>query len=391
MKVTTSCYNRFHIFDQAVQLHKHGVLYRLINDYPKFMTRRWGITDDLVISLLTNGIYGRIAKKSYKWLKPTTQSQLLKSVHDKFSKRLAKYVPLESDIFIGLSSFCIEAIEHAKEKNMITIVDHGSLHQRVERQLQIEESERWGLPKEGNLPPEWIIEKEDREFHAADRVMVLSQIAKQSMIKAGVPAEKIFVNQCGVNLEEFKLGKKEEEVFRVIQCGGLHQRKGVQYLLKAFTELELPKSELWFIGGGLETTSLRPIIKKYQTDNVYFKGSFPQNQLYKLYTQGSVFVLASIADGFGMVVPQAMACGLPVIVTEHVGAADIVTDGKTGFVIPIRDIDALKQKLLFFYQNQNMGHEMGLAAYQSVKNGQTWDDYGNRLVDFLRSLYATRH
>jgi len=386
MKVTTSCPSRFHIFDQAYQLHRHGVLYKLINTYPKFMTRRWKIPDDKVISLLTTGIYWRIVWEGIQWFGSSTQSRLMASMHNQFSKGLANYLPLESDVFIGLSSFCLEAIYAAQENGIVAIVDHGSLHEQLAHRLQIEESELWGLPTGAPWPPRWLIEKENAEFHAADRVMVLSQVAKRTMVEEGIPAEKIFVNQAGVSLTGFRPARKEDNIFRVVQCGFISLRKGVQYLLEAFSALNLPNSELWFIGPGLKTSPLRPIIQKYHANNIHFKGTIPQHQLRDLYAQGSVFVLASIADGFGVVVSQAMACGLPVIVTENVGASDIVTDGKNGFIIPIRDVEALKEKLLFFYENRNACLEMGQAALETVRVGQTWDDYGDRLVRFLCSV-----
>jgi glycosyltransferase involved in cell wall biosynthesis len=386
VKVVTSCYGRFHIFDQAQQLYRYGVLEKLVTAYPKFMTRRWGIPNDKVISLLANGIYGRIAHKGFRWMKRSTQSLVMESIHHQFSNRLARYLPLDSDIFIGLSSYCLEAIVKAKDRGIVTIVDHGSLHQRVERRLQIEESDLWGLPVGSHLPPDWIIEKEAAEFRAADRVMVLSRIAKQSMVEEGIPADKVFVNHCGVNLGEFKPGRKLDKTFRIIQCGGIHQGKGIQYLLRAFTELKLPNSELWFIGGGLETSTLRPIIGKYNADNIHFKGVYPQQELHKLYTQGSVFVLASIADGFGMVVPQAMACGLPVIVTDHVGAADVVSDGENGYVMPVRDVETLKERILRLYQDRDLCQEMGRNALKSVSSGHAWNDYGDRLLKELKAI-----
>ncbi len=386
MKVTTSCYGRFHIFDQAAQLYRHNDLHCLINDYPKFMTRRWGIPDAKVTSLLLNGIYGRGVSKLFRWLPTRMEDKLTESVHHQFSSRLARCLPTDSDIFIGLSSYCLEAIERAKKQGIVTIVDHGSLHQEVERRIQLEESERWGLPSASHLPPQWIIDKENAEFNMADRVMVLSEIAKRTMVEAGVPMHKIFVNHCGVDLAQFQYGKKRDNVFRIIQVGGIHQGKGIQYLLKAFSEIRLPNSELWFVGGGLETTALRPIIRQYQAQNIHFKGSYPQQELHRLYSQASVFVLASVADGFGMVVPQAMACGLPVIVTDHVGAADIVQDGHNGFVIPSRNVDALKERLLYCYENQEYCRQMGENALHSIRLGDTWDDYGDRLIEFLNTL-----
>ena len=61
-----------------------------------------------------------------------------------------------------------------------------------------------------------------------------------------------------------------------------------------------------------------------------------------------MFVLNSLEDGFGVVLPQSMACGLPVICTVNTAGNDVIEDGIDGFVIPIRDVEALKEKLLFF-------------------------------------------
>lgn len=387
MKVVTSCYGRFHIYPQAAQLHRHGRLHRFINAYPKFLSRKYGIPDEKVDSMLALGVVGRLAAKSFRWLDADAFDAISEKIHNRFSKSLAARIPGDTDIFIGLSSFCLDAIEEAKRRGMRAIVDHGSLHQRIERELQREELEIWGLPGSScRLAAQWLVDKEDEEFSAADKIIVLSKVAARSMMQAGVPAEKLFVNHCGVDLSEFYPGEKRDGVFRVIQCGGIHTGKGVQYLLKAFHELALPQSELWFIGSGVETSPLQDVIRKFAADNIHFKGGYPQSELRELYNQGSLFVLASISDGFGMVVTQAMACGLPVIVTENVGAADLVEDGVNGHVIPIRDVDSLKEKILFHYENRECGEAMGKSALAKISSGLGWDGYGDRLVDFLDTL-----
>lgn len=386
MKVTTSCSGRFHIFDQASQLERRGVLHRFIVGYPKFMTRRWGIPDNKVTSLLANGIYARAADRTPSWIPSNVKSKLAESVHGKFSKRLAKNLPLDSEVFIGLSSFCLEAIIKAKQHGIISIVDHGSLHQRFESQLMQEESELLGTTAENNLAPDWIIEKEDKEFESADYVILLSNAAKESLVKNGIPADKIFVNNCGVDLSQFSLkGDKQDNTFRIIFCGAITPRKGIYYLLRAFSELNLKNAELCVVGGTYDPT-FKIMLEKYMTPNTRFIGTLPQNQLVDIYNQSSIFVLPSIADGFGMVVPQAMACGLPVIVTDHVGAADVVTEGKDGFVIPIRDVEAMKEKIITLYENPELVENMGKEANIKAKNSLSWDAYGDRLTTFLDTI-----
>ena len=271
-----------------------------------------------------------------------------------------------------------------KKQGIFTVVDHGSVHQRFERRLLIEECSLLAIPNDSVLPPKWLIEKEEREFEIADCVEVLSQVAKRTLVQEGLAADKIMVNNCGVSLQIFTPLPKKDAVFRIIQCSALTPTKGIQYLLKAFSELNLPNSELWFIGGGAASSPLKPVINKYSRSNIHFMGTYPQNELPKLYSQGSVFVLPSIADGFGMVVPQAMACGLPVIVTENVGAADFVDEGVNGFKIPIRDVETLKDRIIRLYENRDLLQEMSQKALRSVSGGLTWDDYGDRLFAGLQ-------
>lgn len=386
MKVTTSCSGRFHIFDQAAQLHRHGLLHRLITDYPKFITRQWGIPDDKAVSLLWNGVLSIISRRTRTILGSTLQSRFIRYIHDAFSRRLAAYVPPDTDVFIGLSSFCLEAIERAKQLGITAIVDHGSLHLRTEYRLLSEEAEFVGLPPPDPATFQWAIDKENAEFQAGDRVLVLSKAAKRTLVAEGVAEHKVLVNSCGVNLAQFSWRPKQDAVFRIVQCGGLNRRKGVHYLLRAFRELQLPGAELWFVGDDPRQSELAPVIKRLATENVRFIGRVHQSDLAAVYNQASVFVLASIADGFGMVVPQAMACGLPVIVTENVGAADIVTDGIDGFVIPIRDVDSLKEKLLLLYREAGLRSEMGAAAAAKARTALSWDGYGDRLASALREV-----
>ncbi len=390
MKVVTSCSGRFHIFDQAAELNRHRLLARLINDYPKSQTRRWGIPDDKVTALVFNGVLARFSRHSHRLFSASFQTSFIRFIHNFFSSRVARMFPMDADVFIGLSSFCLEAIVAAKAQGMTAIVDHGSLHQRYERNLILEECDRLHISTANQLTSDWLIYKEDQEFHAADQIMVLSHAAKRSMVAEQIPAEKLFVNPCGVDLTAFRpTFDRKEGVFRVIFCGKMSPRKGVHYLLQAFQKLGFSSAELWLIGSPPDAV-FREALEPFMTPQVKTLGAFPQTRLSELYGQGSVFVLPSVADGFGMVVPQAMACGLPVIVTENVGAADIVSEGVDGFIVPIRDVEALSQKLSLLYENPEMRIEMGRAASRKADGQLSWEAYGDRLVGFLESCVSLR-
>ncbi len=389
MRVVTSCFGRFHIFDQAAQLHKHGLLHRLITGAPFALARKWGIPSAKVESLLANFAMGYAHHRIAGVLSAKLNSRLRKFTHDAFSVRLAKRIPERTDVLVGLSSFCYEAILEAKRRGIRTIVDHGSLHEASVRKILLKESDRFGFRISGNSSQIWLIEKEDREFRAADHVFALSKVAKRTMVENGIAPEKIFVNHGGVSLGQFFPCGKGGRIFRIIHCSNLSPWKGLHYLLQAFRELALPKAELWVIGPGRsirEDVSFHSVVRKLCTPNVFFKGPVPQPRLRTFFSQGSVFVLPSLADGFGLVVPQAMACGLPVIVSDMTGAADLVREGENGFVVPAGDAEALKEKLQFLYDHQDLCGEMGRRAQKMAASEGTWDEYGNRLAAFLTGL-----
>lgn len=387
-RVVTSCSGRFHIFDQARELNRHGMLRCLITDYPAAWPARYGVPADRVRPLLPTGYIGHGLRRLSPWLPATVSSASYRLYHDLYSARLAHALPPDMNFFIGLSSFCLDALERCKNQHVPCAVDHGSLHQTEDALLVREEATRWGVPIPGDISPDWIVEKEDAEFGLADHVFVLSNVARDSLIRQGIRAERIFVNPCGVNLSAFYPGDNGGRDFRVIQVGAISLRKGVPDLLEAYSRARLPAAELWFIGGGMEASGLKKLIGELAGPSVRFLPPVPQAGLRDCYAAASVAVLASVADGFGMVVPQAMACGLPVIVTENVGARDLVEDGVNGFVVPIRSPERIAEKLRFLHDNPEVARQMGLAALRTVSQGYSWAAYGDRLAAFLSGIVA---
>ena len=136
-------------------------------------------------------------------------------------------------------------------------------------------------------------------------------------------------------------------IFRIIYTGSICIRKGLIYLLKAFTELNLKNTELLLIGE-IENKFLKILNKFKNNDSIKILKSMNQSELYKYYNSSNIFVTSSIEDGLSMVQLQAMSCGLPLICTKNSGGEEIVTDGYDGFIIPIRNIEILKEKLNFF-------------------------------------------
>lgn len=386
--VVTSCSGRFHIFDQARELARHGMLHQLITDYPAAWPARFGVPRDRIKPLFVTGTLNHGLRRVMGRLPQRMRELLTHTMHDHFSRRLARVLPADMDFFIGLSSFCREALIRCREQGIPCAVDHGSLHQAEDANLVREAAACWELPPPADTSPDWIVAKENEEFALADHIFVLSTVARDSLVRQGVDPSRIFINPCGVDITAFSPAPRRDEVFRVIQVGAISLRKGTLDVLEAFRQARLPGAELWFVGGGREESGLDSVIKRMEMRGVSFLPPVPQSSLRDYYNHSSVFILSSVADGFGMVVPQAMASGLPVIVTENVGARDLIEDGVNGFVVPIRSPHLIAERLRYLRDNPEAASRMGQAALMTVRGGFAWSDYGDRLAAFLTHRLA---
>ena len=121
------------------------------------------------------------------------------------------------------------------------------------------------------------------------------------------------------------------------------------------------------------------------TDIFRHISSVPHTSLNQYYSSANVLVFPSLIEGFGLVLVEAMACGIPVITTPHTAGLDILTDGVEGFIIPIRDVEALKTKLEWCYQHPQELAEMGKAARRKAEE-LTWNLYRQRLASQVENI-----
>jgi glycosyltransferase involved in cell wall biosynthesis len=385
MKVSISVKGCFHAFHLAKQLQKAGALHTLITSYPTFKTEKYGIKKEKVRSFFVNEIMERGFKKLPKSLQRCYDPQFF--FQEYYDKKAAKAIPKNSDLLVAWSSAALHTIRAAKKRNIPTLVERGSSHIQFQQAILQEEYNRLGLAPPITHHPK-TIEKELQEYQEADYLCVPSQYVARTMIEKNIPAEKIIQIPYGVDPTYFNPLPKEDTVFRVIFAGNACIRKGVHYLLQAFSELNLPNAELWLIG--TQAPEIRPFIEKFATSNVHCKGPFPEFELAKYYAQGSVFCLPSIEEGLAMVQLQAMACALPVICTTHTGGEDVIREGQDGFVLPIRDVDALKEKILHLYENPDLAKTLGESARKHVLSHYTWDHYGQKAIQAYAQLLDKR-
>jgi len=292
----------------------------------------------------------------------------------------------ECQVFQFLSGSGLLSQRAAKRKyRAVAVCDHGSTHILHQTRVVEEEHARWDIPFRPLFAKQFI-ERELEEYEEADIILVPSSIALRSFLEQGIQPSKVRKLPYGVDLELFRPTEKEDPVFRVIYVGVLSLRKGLPYLLEALAPLRLPNFEVWLVGQ--VDDQVRPLLRKYEGSYRLF-GYVARSQLFRYYNQASVFVIASVEEGLATVQAQAMACGLPVIATECTGAQDLFSDGIEGFIVPARDTEAIREKVLHLYHHPELRELMGRAALQRVRQLRGWDSYGEALMGIYREVIAS--
>ena len=289
---------------------------------------------------------------------------------------------------VAYEGFALPAFESARKTGAGRWLNYPVAHHRQRRLIREEE-----LALEPSFAPTWPgfddwgpghEERLDREIALADRVLLGSSFAADSFVAEGVPRDKLCVVPYGVDLQVFSPAPaaSSRDIFKVIYAGQLTQRKGLSYLLRGYQRFARADTQLTLVGsevGGPE--ALRP-----------YAGLFthvPHQTRVALadrYRQSHVFVFPTLVEGMPLVVLEAMACGLPVIVTAN-GPAGIVRDGIDGFIIPQRSAEAVHEKLDLLFRDRERCEAMGRNAARRAHEF-SWSAYAGRVIAHLDAVAA---
>lgn len=281
--------------------------------------------------------------------------------------------------FVGWSSFSLETLRLAHAEQRFLVRD--SAHILFQSRILQEEFEKHAVAWPNRSACE---ERELEEYELADRIIVLSEFARETFLKAGVSPEKIVVLPLGLDLTRFtaKTIKPVTAPLQLLYFGSLSLRKGVQHLLEATRDFSPDTLQLTFIGG-IEP-HFHPILKKYS--HAKYLPPLPQAQLAKRLQDFDAYVLPTLEDGFGQTLPQAMASGLVPIVSENCGARDFVESGVNGFRIPAGSVGELRRTLLKLTEEPGQIASLAEKAIQSASS-RTWESYGKD----LRAIVGAPH
>ena len=222
------------------------------------------------------------------------------------------------------------------------------------------------------------MERALKELELADYVLVPSDFAFQSFLEQGFAKNKLKKIPFGVDLDRFKPTAKTEGPFTFLFMGQIGLRKGIQYLLEAWKELNLRDARL-LIAGGVQADA-RELLKKTSLETIEIKFFTDPTEAYQ---QADVFVFPSLEEGMALVTLEAMATGLPVITTFNSGS--VVQNDVDGFIIPAFDSRSLKERMNELYQNREKREKLGTAARLTAEKN-SWDQYRSNLLKFYTEI-----
>jgi glycosyltransferase involved in cell wall biosynthesis/O-antigen/teichoic acid export membrane protein len=285
----------------------------------------------------------------------------------------------------ALSSWGVECATAIHRQGGRYVCSRGSTHILFQHEILEEEYARWSSGRPQGFF-DWRIERELNEYAMADAIAVPSRFVLRSFLERGVPPEKLHLCPYGVDLSRYSRHPRQDDVFRILFVGSVSVRKGIGYLLEAVRPLARRRRvELWLVGA--VSRDAAPLLAR-NADLFEHRGFVPPEKLAQTYSQGSVLVLPSVEEGLARVQAQAMACGVPVIATPNTGSEDLFTDGVEGFIVPVRDARAIRDRIEWLLEHPAERERMGFASEQRVKSRSGWEAYGSAVERMYQALLA---
>ena len=382
MKIRIAVHGRFHAFELARGLHRRRMLECLQTTYPRFAARRVVGKDVSLLSVPYLEITRRFGDRL------GFSRTLDVSVAKRFARAVARSLTTsDADVLVGWSSATLEAIDVAHDMGMRVVIERGSTH--IQHQTEVLSKVYRDLGLRGEITPPVIIEREIAEYEAADAIVVPSEISRETFLERNVAADKVFVNHLGVDTSQFApppSRQRENNAPVILFVGALSARKGTATLFEAFSKLS-GRAELVCVGP--IDAEFQKVLTKLPPGNVTLMGRVSRNDIHDAYKNADIFCLPSHEEGFGMVALEAMASGLPVILSDQVGAADLIEPNVDGLIFEAGDVEALSTAMASLMDDRDRRLEMGDAAAKKARTSQTWGGYTDRAMEIYGKIGVT--
>ena len=298
--------------------------------------------------------------------------------------RFARLMETDSfDLYVGVEHGALEALRACRNTGKTGVCmflsphhaflskwlapefeEHPELLSPARQQIEAKNRERY--------------ERVDEEMQTAHVVRANSSLTARSLIEAGLDPDRIVTVPLGGPPPLDEPTVPADGPTRVIYAGPLSVRKGFHYLLDAWRRLQPSGAELHAYG----VPSLPSHLLRSLPPGLVLHGSVPRSELMAAYQHAHLLVIPTLCDGFGMVISEALSRGVPVLTTSNAGAADLIEEGKNGYVVPPADADALAAQLDACLRSPDALVAMRPYALDTARSW-TWEHFRRAFTDRL--------
>lgn len=306
------------------------------------------------------------------------------AVYHAVDRAVAKRIRARSAAISSVHSYedgALETFNAARDRGISCIYELPIGYWRTHRRLCEEEAlfqPGWSHTWHASLDSTIKVKRKDKELALANHIIVPSQFVADSLQEypGKLPPISVIPYGCPTPISPDGRRWYSGGKLKILYVGGLSQRKGLSYLLNAAEALS-DEVVLTIIGSGAGKELLG---SKYR-----LLDSVPQSVVLEEMRNHDVFVFPSLFEGFGMVITEALSQGMPVIITRNTGPADMIENGKEGWIVPIRDSEAIVNRIRQCIDTSGLVREMGLAALNLAKEN-SWAKYRETLLTVIATV-----
>ena len=230
--------------------------------------------------------------------------------------------------------------------------------------------------------------KQRENLQIVDYILTASEFVKKSIL--GIEENKNVENKItvipyGANTQQFsyKIRQyKSGEILRLLVVASISKKKGIEFLLDAMEKLKNEPVKLSVIGVSTTSNGQELVDRMNCMENVEYIGRIPHEQICEYFDINDVFILPSLAEGSSLSVYEALASGMPCVVTRNTGS--VVTDGIDGIIIEVKNADSIVAAVEKFVQNPELVYKMSCNA-QNTMNKYSWKKYEKKIACFYKN------
>lgn len=240
----------------------------------------------------------------------------------------------------------------------------------------------------------WINFIRYRVRKCSDEIIVHGEKLKEQMVKEyHLPSEKVHAIHIGEHevapFKEYEREDIKEDGNLVLFFGRIYEYKGLEYLIKAepIITKEVPNAKIVIAGAGENFRKYEEMMGNRRENFIVHNYRISYKEGAELFQRSSVVVLPYIDASQSGVVPTAYGFKKPVVITDVGSIPEIVDDGKTGFIVPPRDSEALARAVVKLLKDEELRKEMGENAYKKLKEDFSWDKIAEKTIEVYKKAW----